>query len=70
MPKDYEGYKFGVYATQGGGLARDANGKLIFIEAPDCPGLGVGDEVPREWDIVPLNKIAHDELSEGQFGID
>ena len=57
-----EQYNFPVYGTQGGGLARDVNGILVFVEKPDgCPELGVGDEVPCEWDIQPANRLAREE---------
>ena len=51
-------YNFPVFATQGGGLARVVNNIAIFIEKPDCPGLDVGDTVPDEWDLVPINELA------------
>ena len=58
-------YKFPVYATQGGGKAREVNGAFVFIEAPDCPGLDVGDIVPQDWDIAPANKLArHEKLKQ------
>jgi len=53
-------YNFPVYGTQGGGLARNVEGKFIFVEKPDCPGLSVGDEVPEQWDIIPANQLAKD----------
>jgi hypothetical protein len=53
-------YKFPVYGTQGGGLAREVNGKYIFVEKPDCPGLDIGDEVPEQWDLIPANQSAKD----------
>jgi len=51
-------YPFPVWATQGGGLAREVDGKLIFITNPDCPGLDVGYDVPEEWGIEPANALA------------
>ena len=45
-------YKYPVWGTQGGGVVRDVNGTYIFVEKPDCPGLGVGDEMPEEWGIA------------------
>tara|TARA_B100000745_G_scaffold271617_1_gene199099 strand:- start:86 stop:358 length:273 start_codon:yes stop_codon:yes gene_type:complete len=51
------------WATQGGGLAAGGKGeRLIFIEAPDCPGLDVGDPVPEEWGLIPVNDAAHEEM--------
>ncbi len=51
---DSKKYPFPVYATQGGGLAREvAIDKYVFVEAPpDCFGLRVGEEVPTDWDTV------------------
>ncbi len=54
-------YNFPVYGTQGGGLAREVNGVFIFVEAPNCAGLGIGDEVPEHWDIQPANELARQE---------
>jgi hypothetical protein len=52
-----------VYGTQGGGLARNVNGVFIFIERPrGQPTLNVGDDVPVEWDMVPANQKARDEV--------
>ena len=61
-------YNFPVWGTQGGGLAREANGKYIFVTKPDCPGLDVGDEVPQEWDLQPANELARNQMSQKQFG--
>ncbi len=55
-------YNYPVWATQGGGLAREVGGKCIFIEEPDCPGLDVGDEVPEEWGLAPANEMATEEM--------
>jgi hypothetical protein len=52
-------YQYPVWGTQGGGLAREVNGTLIFVEKPNCPDLDVGDEVPKEWDTIPANHLAH-----------
>jgi hypothetical protein len=60
-------YNFPVYGTQGGGLAREVNGTYIFITDPDCPGLAVGDEVPKEWDIQPANDLASHASLEERF---
>lgn len=51
-------YQYPVWGTQGGGLVRDVNGTFIFVEKPDCPGLDVGDEMPKEWDTIPANSKA------------
>ncbi len=51
-------YNFEVYGTQGGGLARRVGDTYIFITKPNCPGLDVGDEVPKEWDIAAANEKA------------
>lgn len=61
-------YQFPVYGTQGGGLVRETGGKFIFIEKPNCPGLDVGDEMPKEWDYQPANKFARQEVVKEQFG--
>ena len=59
-------YNFPVFGTQGGGLVREIrNGgvyKYIFVEAPDCPGLDVGDFMPEEWGICAANQRAVDEV--------
>jgi hypothetical protein len=56
-------YKFAVFATQGGGLARRVGKTLIFVEAPpDGMGLGVGDEVPERWDCQPVNELARQDM--------
>lgn len=68
MDKDVEDYRFPVYATQGGGLARFVGDTPIFVTKPDCPGLDVGDEVPEEWDFVPANKLARQEIEGDLFG--
>lgn len=64
-------YNYPVFATQGGGLVREVSQNpftYIFVEKPGCPGLDVGDTMPKEWDIVPANQSARDLLSEEQFG--
>ena len=55
MPREY---KYPVWGTQGGGLVREVNGACIFVEKPDCAGLDVGDEMPKEWDLIPANHRA------------
>ena len=59
-----EDYRYPVWGTQGGGLAREVNGVFIFIKDPGCPGLGVGDEVPQEWGLQPANQLAREEDQE------
>ncbi len=64
-------YNFPVFATQGGGLARQVGDSdtFIFVEASDCPGLGVGDFVPKEWDLIPANRAAsEDEAAKENYG--
>jgi hypothetical protein len=52
-------YNFPVYGTQGGGLVREIAPNLYrFVEKPNCPGLDVGDTMPKEWGIVPVNQRA------------
>ena len=63
-------YNFPVYGTQGGGLVREVSKnpfKYIFVEKPDCPGLDVGDFMPEEWDLIPANQEARDEVNGEQF---
>ncbi len=60
-------YPFAVWGTQGGGLVRLINNHYVFVEKPDCPGLDVGDELPREWDIAPANQYAHDADNDDYF---
>lgn len=52
-------YDFPVWGTQGGGLVREVSpNRYIFVEAPDCPGLGVGDYMPEMWGVEPANDLA------------
>ena len=55
-------FNYPVWGTQGGGLVREVNGRYIFVKKPDCPGLDVGDEMPGEWDTIPANQYARDEM--------
>ncbi|QQS15547.1 MAG: hypothetical protein IPK84_04230 [Candidatus Moraniibacteriota bacterium] len=64
---DLEDRKYPVYVTQGGGYAREVNGKFIFITDPNCPGIAVGDEVPEEWDIQPVNQLARDQFASEEY---
>ena len=64
-------YNFPVFGTQGGGLVREVSRNpflYVFVEAPDgCPGLEVGDMMPKEWDVVPVNELAREVVRrEGQ----
>ncbi len=64
-------YNYPVFGTQGGGLVREVSQNLyryVFIEKPDCPGLDVGDFMPEQWDIIPANQSARDQLFDEQFG--
>lgn len=74
MSEGQKEYPFAVFATQGGGLVREVKTDkgfiYIFVEAPDCPGLGVGDFMPEEWGIVAANRQAREEIDEDQFGDD
>jgi hypothetical protein len=60
-----EKYNFPVFATQGGGLAQKLGKSFVFVEAPDCPGLSVGDLVPEEWEIAATDDQSRDALVEG-----
>lgn len=60
-------FNYPVFGTQGGGLVREVNGKFIFIEKPNCPGLDVGDEMPAEWDYQPANELARSQLQDEEF---
>jgi hypothetical protein len=55
-------YNFPVWATQGGGLVREAGKEnpdtYIFVTDPGVEGLTVGSVMPDEWSIVPANKLA------------
>ncbi len=58
-------YNFPVFGTQGGGLVQEvAPNTYVFVEAPDCPGLQVGDFMPSEWGIVAANQQAIDAVEE------
>ena len=50
-------YNFPVWGTQGGGLVRKVGESYIFVEGPTCPGLSVGSELPKEWDLIPANDL-------------
>ncbi len=56
-------YNFPVFGTQGGGLVQEVAPNLYkFVEKPDCPGLDVGDFMPKEWDIITANRQAREEV--------
>lgn len=68
-------YKFPVFGTQGGGLVREIKTtegfKYIFVEVPpEGMGLGIGDDMPEMWDIIPANRQACEAIREDQFGYD
>ena len=65
-----EDFRFPVFGTQGGGLARKFGNTLIFVTKPDCPGLDVGDTVPEEWDFQPANKAARYQIDDEQADLD
>lgn len=56
-------YRFAVWYTQGGGMVREINGTFIFVEKPDCPGLKVGDEMPKDWGVIPANNLARNQVN-------
>lgn len=64
-------HNFPVFVTQGGGLVREISQNpyvYVFVEKPDCPGLDVGETMPKEWDIVPANQAARNLIADEQFG--
>jgi len=65
QPKEYN---FPVWGTQGGGLVREVSHnpyRYVFVEAPpQGMGLGVGDFMPEEWDIIPANRQAREAIEE------
>lgn len=67
---DEREYQYPVFATQGGGLVREVNGKFIFVTDPDCPGLHIGDEMPVEWDYQPANQLARSQIEREEFSQD
>ncbi len=56
-------YSYPVYGTQGGGLVRWDNDTFIFVEKPDCPEFGVGDEMPKGWGVTPANEHARQAMN-------
>jgi hypothetical protein len=62
-----------LYATQGGGIATSKDGQFVWHELPDWVEAlpdgepnkqKVGDLIPDEWDIVPINESARQEMSD------
>jgi len=60
---------FALWGTQGGGLARWDGDRETYVwhELPDwyaASGITekVGDEIPREWDLIPANEAARGEM--------
>jgi hypothetical protein len=52
-------YKFPVYGTQGGGLAKFVGRTLVWVEVPAAfPHFCVGTPIPDEWDYQPANEAA------------
>jgi len=70
MENETREFRYPVFATQGGGLVREVNGRYIFVVKPDCPGLDVGDEMPSEWGIASANRLAIEQLCDEEFGFD
>ncbi len=63
--KPLESYDFPVYGTQGGGLVRQQGDGFIFVEVDKNlhhMGLNVGDKLPHEWDMIPANEAARQEM--------
>ena len=64
-------YDYPVFGTQGGGLVREVSqGPFIFyvfVEKPNHSGLDVGDTMPKDWDIIPLNQAACDLVGHQQW---
>ena len=62
-------YNFPVWGTQDGGLVQEvAPNVFVFVEKPNCPGLEVGDFMPKEWDYQPANTLAIELLREEDEG--
>ncbi len=63
-------YAYPVWGTQGGGLVRLVGDQYIFVTKPDCPGYDVGDDMPKEWGLIPANNLATQEMQRREFGED
>lgn len=51
-----------MFATQGGGLATIKDGIYVWSEVPnEFPEMKVGDSIPEEWSVVPINRSARDQ---------
>lgn len=67
-PDDLSQLNFAVFATQGGGLARESNGTFVWYEVPEkSPEFRVGDPIPAQWGTAPANSAAHEEMLDGEF---
>jgi hypothetical protein len=55
-------YPYAVWTTQGGGLVKEVNETFVFVEVPEGMGLEVGDALPDQWDLIPANELARQEL--------
>lgn len=56
---------YSIFGTQGGGKVREIEGRYVFIEAPPKRmGLDVGDECPKEWDLIPVNQAARNSMDD------
>ena len=53
-------FSFPVWETRGGGLVTrsDDRAGYYFVELPAVFGFRLGDQMPVEWDIVPVNELA------------
>lgn len=64
--KDRESYGCAVYQTRFNGLVRWVDGVYVFVEKPDCPGLDIGDDMPKEWHVTPANERAREAADEAR----
>jgi len=72
MAIDPESYKEPIFFCQGEALVREIVGGEVYqlLEAiPSC-GLEVGDNIPKEWGLLPANKAARMLMEQDQFGPD
>lgn len=58
-----------LYATQGGGYATFTDGQYVWhSEIPEfMDDAKVGDPIPEEWDIIPINEAARLELEDDYY---